>query len=107
MLDGPSYSKLSELPEVFADLVRRQQLDLLDPWLQQANESETRIWRSFAEGLEQDKSAVRNALIYGWSNGPTEGHVNRLKCLKCQIYGRAKDDLLRKRLLWQGKLAFT
>jgi transposase len=34
-----------------------------------------------------------------WSNGPTEGHINRLKTLKRQMYGRAKFDLLRQRLL--------
>jgi len=34
-----------------------------------------------------------------WSNGPTEGHVNRLKFLKRQGYGRAGFDLLRRRVL--------
>jgi len=29
----------------------------------------------------------------------TEGHINRLKTLKRQMYGRAKFDLLRQRLL--------
>ncbi len=35
-----------------------------------------------------------------WDNGPTKGHFNRLKRLKRQIYGRAKFDLLRQRLLY-------
>lgn len=40
-----------------------------------------------------------------WSNGPTEGHVNRLKLIKKEdfskrsMYGRAKFDLLRQRVL--------
>ena len=34
-----------------------------------------------------------------WSNGPTEGNINRLKMLKRQMYGRAKLDLLRQRVL--------
>ena len=34
-----------------------------------------------------------------WSNGPTEGFVNKLKMLKRQMFGRAKIDLLRQRLL--------
>jgi transposase len=29
----------------------------------------------------------------------TEGHVNRIKMLKRQVFGRAKPDLLRKRFL--------
>ncbi|MCA9875742.1 MAG: transposase, partial [Anaerolineales bacterium] len=34
-----------------------------------------------------------------WSNGQTEEQVNRLKLLKRQMYGRAKLDLLRCRIL--------
>jgi len=33
------------------------------------------------------------------SNGQTEGHVNRLKLLKRQMYGRARFDLLRLRVI--------
>jgi transposase len=28
-----------------------------------------------------------------WSNGPTEGHINRLKTLKRGMYGRAGVEL--------------
>jgi transposase len=34
-----------------------------------------------------------------WSNGPTEGHINRLKTLKRQMYGRAGWPLLKRRFL--------
>jgi transposase len=34
-----------------------------------------------------------------WSNGPVEGHVNRLKTIKRQMYGRAGFVLLRARVL--------
>ena len=40
------------------------------------------------------------ALELPWSNGQTEGQVNRLKMLKRQMYGRANLDLLRIRLLY-------
>ena len=33
------------------------------------------------------------------SSGSVEGNVNRIKMLKRQMYGRAKFDLLRKRVL--------
>ena len=46
-----------------------------------------------------DIAAVRVALSQPWSNGPVEGQVNRLKMLKRQMYGRAKFDLLRSRVL--------
>jgi hypothetical protein len=34
-----------------------------------------------------------------WSNGPVEGHINRLKMLKRQMFGRAHLDLLRRRFV--------
>ena len=55
--------------------------------------------RSFATGLRQDEAAVTAALQYAWSNGPVEGHINRLKMLKRQMFGRAHLDLLRRRFL--------
>jgi transposase len=46
-----------------------------------------------------DLSAVRAALQYRWSNGPVEGTINRLKNLNRHMYGRAKLDLLKIRLI--------
>jgi transposase len=54
---------------------------------------------SFARGLSEDYGAVKNALRYKWSNGQLEGQVNRLKLIKRMMYGRAKFDLLRARVL--------
>jgi transposase len=34
-----------------------------------------------------------------YSNGQTEGQVNKLKSLKRQMYGRATFEVLRKRVL--------
>lgn len=34
-----------------------------------------------------------------WSNGQTEGQINRLKTLKRAMYGRAGAELLRARML--------
>jgi transposase len=55
--------------------------------------------RNFAEALRRDYKAVRAALEYNWSNGQAEGQVNRLKLLKRAMYGRAKFDLLKARVL--------
>jgi transposase len=46
-----------------------------------------------------DRAAVEAALTLPWSQGPTEGHVHRVKLLKRQGYGRAKLDLLRCRVI--------
>ncbi len=53
----------------------------------------------FAASLRQDEAAVRAAMTEPWSNGAVEGKVNRLKLIKRSIYGRAKFNLLRQRVL--------
>ena len=55
--------------------------------------------KSFVVGIEQDFEAVEAALRLPWSQGQTEGQVNKLKTLKRQMYGRAGFALLRQRML--------
>jgi hypothetical protein len=52
---------------------------------------------SLANGIRAD--AVCAALTVSWSNGRTERNVNQLKCLKRQMNGRGKPDLLHLRLI--------
>jgi transposase len=105
--EQPKLMMTIKLARNFAEIVRQQQSDGLDSWLEQASKSGYRVWHNFADGLRQDYKAVRAALELPWSNGPTEGHINRLKYLKRMMYGRGNDDLLRKRVLWQGRWSFT
>ena len=60
---------------------------------------EAALLASHARGLTADKHAVLAALREPWSNGQTEGQINKLKALKRQMYGRANLDLLRARLV--------
>ena len=53
----------------------------------------------FAQTIQRDISAIRNAVVTPWSNGQTEGQINRLKTLKRAMYGRAGAELLRARML--------
>ena len=53
----------------------------------------------FAWHWMKDQAAVENAVAYGWSNGPVERHINRLRAVKQQMYGRAGFELLRSRVL--------
>jgi transposase len=39
-------------------------------------------------GVRGDEAAVKGAVSERWSNGPVEGHVNRLKTIKRQMYGK-------------------
>ena len=58
--------------------------------------------KNFALGIKQDEEPVRQAVVSQWSNGQTEGQVNRLKTIKRQMYGRANFDLLKARVLYQN-----
>ncbi|MFC2090917.1 transposase [Bacteroidota bacterium] len=55
--------------------------------------------KTFARGLLRDIEAVENGINMTWSNGAVEGHVNRIKSIKRQMYGRASFELLRKKVI--------
>jgi transposase len=86
----------------FAALVRKTAPGTLCDWLTLTEGSGCAELRSFAAGLRQDEAAVAAALTADWSNGPVEGHVNRLKVIKRQMYGRAGLALLRARVRKAG-----
>jgi transposase len=71
----------------------------LPQWIKQVTASDLAGLRSFADGIQRDLAAVTNGLSMPYSSGPVEGHVNRIKMIKRQMYGRAKFDLLRRRVL--------
>ena len=55
--------------------------------------------KTFARGMLRDIEAVENGINMSWSNGAVEGHVNRIKSIKRQMYGRASFELLRKKVI--------
>ena len=89
----------------FRDLMQRRCAPELADWLKRAKSSGLSDFATFARGIEQDQAAVEAAFSESWSNGPTEGHVNRLKLIKRQGYGRASFELLRRRVLPLAPLA--
>lgn len=91
---------LYQLVQRFRTMICRQQVSLLDDWLEDCSTSAIASLEQFAASLVQDYAAVRAALELPWSNGQTEGQVHRLKLLKRQMYGRANLDLLRLRVLY-------
>jgi transposase len=96
----PELRGAAELARAFRALVREHRESGWVAWLTQACGPESvKELRSFAEGLQQDEAAVRAGLRLEWSNGQVEGQVNRLKLIKRQMFGRAKFDLLRQRVL--------
>lgn len=87
------------LAQEFVKVLREKNVEALPAWLTKAQKSSVPELRQLANGIERDRAAVEAALSRPESNGQTEGHVNRLKLIKREMYGRAKFDLLRSRVL--------
>lgn len=95
----PDINKAKDLVQRFQSMIRQREVDDLDGWIEAARASQVKELVGFADGLKKDQEAVRGSLQYEWSNGQVEGQVNRLKLIKRQMYGRAKFDLLKARVL--------
>jgi len=68
-------------------------------WIEGARRCKFGAVVRFAYGLKKDLSAVSAAVETSWSTGQVEGQINRLKMIKRQMYGRARFELLRARVL--------
>jgi transposase len=88
-----------DLAQDFVALVRQRQPAQLDPWLTRATSSTLEALQRFAKGLYEDYEAVKAGVTLPWSSGPVEGHINRLKMLKRQMFGRAHLALLSRRFV--------
>ena len=97
--DCPALAALHAQVKAFAVLMTERRGHDLETWMKNATINDQPELRSFVTGLRRDQDAVTAGLTLPWSSGPVEGHVNRIKMLKRQMYGRANPDLLRRRIL--------
>ncbi len=95
----PSIATACRLAHSFIQMLQERRVAQLPAWLREAKSSGLPELRSLANGIERDRAAVVAALTEPWSSGQVEGQVNRLKLVKRQMYGRAKLDLLRQRVM--------
>ncbi len=79
---SPSAEAAYRFAQAFMQMVREHTGHQLETWLNSVQESTLPEFQSFAKGIQQDKAAVLAGLTLPWSNGPLEGHVNRLKLIK-------------------------
>jgi len=95
----PVIAQAYTLSQAFLALVREHRGADLEAWMTETSASGIAALARFAQGLQEDLPAITAGLTLPWSNGAVEGHVNRLKLLKRQSYGRAGGGLLRQRLM--------
>ena len=72
---SPEIAQGLQLVNVFRKLMRQRKAN----WIAQAEQSRLSALAGFASNLRKDEAAVRAAFSSPWSNGQTEGQVNRLK----------------------------
>jgi transposase len=96
---APAFAIMRQLAMRFRGIFRGSDPSKLDGWLDDAHYTGLYGIQRFVRFLRRDVEAVRNAIRETWSNGQTEGQINRLKTLKRSMYGRAGTVLLRARML--------
>lgn len=95
----PELDALTRHVRSFAVMLTERQGELLPDWLDAVRQDDLPSLHTLAAGIDRDRDAVIAGLTLPWSSGVVEGHVNRIKMLKRQMYGRAGFELLRKRVL--------
>lgn len=95
----PELDALSGHVRSFADMLVHLRGERLPQWLADVQANDLPRLHNFAAGLQRDLPAVTAGLTLRWNSGAVEGHVNRIKMLKRQMFGRAGFRLLRKRVL--------
>lgn len=88
-----------EQVQAFRQLLRAHDVCRLDAWLERAEQGDCAQLRAYALGLRKDLDVVRAGVRVPYSQGPVEGHVHRIKLIKCSGYGRMNFPLLRRRVL--------
>ncbi len=96
---SPDFTAMRRLAMRFRGVLRSKDIQKFGVWLDEAQQSGIYAMQRFVRTVRRDLDAVTNALTEGWSNGQTEGQINRLKTLKRAMYGRAGPELLRARML--------
>lgn len=89
-----------KLAQDFGRLLRKREGPVrLEQWKDAVRTSGIAELIAFVDGLADDGKAVANGCTLIWSNGMTEGFVNKVKWIKRSSYGQAGFPLLQRRVL--------
>jgi transposase len=96
----PTAATVYTLAQAFGSLLRKREgKSGLEQWKGAVRASGIAELIGFVEGLADDAEAVVNGCTESWSNGMTEGFVNKVKWIKRSSYGQAGFPLLQRRVL--------
>lgn len=95
----PAVFDIIECVRDFRNIYIAKSTELLKLFIDKYSESNIKSIKSFTKGLLLDYDAVKNSVVSDLSNGFVEGNNNKIKAIKRVMYGRAKIDLLRIKVL--------
>jgi transposase len=81
----PPIKDAQRLLAAFRSLLSERHEEERLPFVERCQQSGISQLVGFARGVCRDFAAVPAALQYHWSQGPIEGHINRLTLLKRQL----------------------
>ena len=94
-----SNEKYETVIKEFHRIMFSHKAEELETWIYEAKAHDIQELQSFLEGTFKDINAVKNGIIYPYSNCLAEGSVNKLKVLKRIMYGRNGFELLKAKIL--------
>ena len=96
----PKILEIQQCIKDFRMIYNEKSIVRLEAFIEKYSVSMSKPIQSFASGLRGDYEAVKNSVISELSNGFVEGNNNKIKLIKRSMFGRAKIDLLRIKVLF-------
>lgn len=95
----PELGRVFQLLNLFKEVLMGTNPSKLDAWIQAAGSMNIPELNSFLTGVGRDLEAIRNAIVFPYSNGLAEGTVNKIKVIKRVMYGRCGFHMLRRKVI--------
>jgi hypothetical protein len=96
----PQAIKIQQCILEFRKIYDEKDVILVEQFIEQYSQNISKSICSFASGLRIDLEAVKNSVVSQLSNGFVEGINNKIKAIKRTMFGRAKIDLLRVKVIF-------
>lgn len=98
------FKEMYEATDSFCKVIKGNETTALVRWMKEHWKTKISSLKTFVIGLKKDYQAVRNTIRLNFTNGITEGFVNKLKAVKRTMYGRAGINLLKRKIVLEHVL---
>lgn len=95
----PELGQIFQRVNEFKELLMSANPNKLKNWIDMVRGMDISELNSFLTGVERDVDAIRNAIVFPYSNGLAEGTVNKIKVIKRIMYGRCGFLMLRRKVM--------